>query len=116
MKRNHLNLTVSDVQAAHSFLEKHFGLRSMGPANDKMAGLFDDTGLSLVLITAGRTGEVKYPASFHIGFMQATEDGVNEINQRLRDAGVDVPPPQRMHGAWTFYFQAPGGFTIEVGC
>jgi len=39
---------------------------------------------------------------------------VDEINRRLKEDGVDVPPPSRQHGAWTFYFQAPGRFTIEV--
>jgi hypothetical protein len=32
----------------------------------------------------------------------------------LKDVGYDVPPPSRQHGSWTFYFLAPGGFTIEV--
>lgn len=116
MKLNHLNLTVTDVSAAHGFLEKYFGLRSMGEGNDKMAGLFDDDGLTLVLMRGGRATEVRYPAGFHIGFMQESEARVNEINQRLQNDGFDVPPPQRLHGAWTFYFQAPGGLTIEVGC
>jgi hypothetical protein len=88
----------------------------MGEGNDKMAGLLDDDGLALVLMKAGRATEVEYPASFHIGFIQESEEKVNEINQHLKDDGFDVPPPRRLHGAWTFYFQAPGGFTIEVAC
>jgi lactoylglutathione lyase len=39
---------------------------------------------------------------------------VNEINRRLKGDGYDVPEPSRQHGSWTFYFRAPGGFTIEV--
>ena len=112
MKLNHLNLTVTDVPAAHQFLEKYFGLRSMGRGNDKMAGLLDDDGFALVLMKVGHATEVNYPASFHVGFLQENEEAVNEINKR----GVDVPPPRRLHGAWAFYFQAPGGFTIEVAC
>ena len=104
MKLNHLNLTVTSVPDAHAFLQKYFGLRSM-----------DDNGLSLVLMTAGRSREVAYPASFHLGFMQESEEQVNAINQRLKDDGFPVPPPRRLHGMWTFYFEAPGGFTIEVG-
>jgi lactoylglutathione lyase len=96
-------------------LEKYFGLRSMGGGSEQMAGLFDDNGLSLVLMTAGRSREVAYPASFHLGFMQESEEQVNAINQRLQDDGFAVPPPRRLHGMWTFYFEAPGGFTIEVG-
>lgn len=109
MKLNHINLTVTDVAAAVSFLEKYFDLTYQG-GNQGMAFLFDDEGLVLSLMK-GR--EVNYPGTFHIGFGQPTEENVNEINQRLRDDGYAVDPPERHH-AWTFYVQAPGGFTVEV--
>jgi len=48
--------------------------------------------------------------------MQATNEDVDEVNRRLREDGYDVEPPSRQHGAWTFYFEAPGGFTVEVLC
>ncbi|HWB12118.1 MAG TPA: VOC family protein [Pirellulales bacterium] len=115
MKLNHLNLTVSDVPQTHEFLQKYFGLRDMG-GNRNIAFLSDDDGLFLSLTSARVGGEkdVKYPATFHVGFGQASEEKVNEINRRLKDDGFDVPPPSRQHGSWTFYFRAPGGFTIEV--
>lgn len=115
MKLNHLNLTVTDVPEAHTFLEKYFGLRDMG-GNKNIAFLSDDNGMviSLMNMKVGRESEVKYPVTFHIGFIQESEERVDEINQRLKDNGFDVPPPSRQHGSWTFYFLAPGGFTIEV--
>ena len=116
MKLNHLNLTVTDVAVAHDFLQKHFGLRDMGRGNEAMAGLYDDDGFALVLMKAPHSTETHYPQSFHIGFTQESEERVNEINQRLRDDGLAVPPPKRMHGAWAFYFNAPGGFMVEVSC
>jgi lactoylglutathione lyase len=118
MKLNHLNLTVTDVSETRKFLEKYFGLRSMerGEDDDTFAVLFDDGGLVLTLMKVGQVTEVKYPVSFHIGFIQESEGRVNEINQRLKDDGFDVKPPRRFHGSWTFYFRAPGGFTIEVLC
>jgi lactoylglutathione lyase len=61
-----------------------------------------------------RESEVKYPATFHIGFIQDSEEQVNEINRCLKADGFAVPPPSRQHGSWTFYFDAPVGFTIEV--
>ena len=70
--------------------------------------------LTLTNMKVGRETEVKYPATFHVGFAQESEERVNEINKRLKDDGFDVPPPSRQHGSWTFYFLAPGGFTIEV--
>ncbi len=118
MKINHLNLTVTDVRAARDFLTTYFGLRpfSEGPDSDKFALLFDDDDMVLTLMTEGEKTEVKYPSSFHIGFRQESEEKVNELNQRLKDDGFEVKPPRRFHGSWTFYFHAPGGFTIEVLC
>ena len=117
MKLNHLNLTVTDVPAAHSFLETYFGLQSMG-GNKNMAFLKDDNGSVIALTSPAvvKETDVKYPGGFHIGFIQESEAQVNEIHQRLQAAGFDVPPPARLHQSWTFYFQAPGGFTIEVLC
>jgi lactoylglutathione lyase len=116
MKLNHINLTVDDVPAAHAFLAKHFGLRAIGKAKKNFGVLFDDDDLVLTLIGVGRRNEVSYPETFHIGFIQATDADVDEVNRRLRDDGFDVEPPSHQHGAWTFYFEAPGGFTIEVLC
>ena len=56
----------------------------------------------------GRESEVRYPATFHIGFIQESEEQVNEVNRRLKDDGFDVLPPGRLHGSWTFYFLARG--------
>ena len=115
MKLNHLNLTVTDVAEARTFLEQHFGMHSRG-GNNNIALLSDDNGMVLTLTSmkVGQESEVRYPATFHIGFIQESEERVNEINRRLKDDGFDVPPPSRQHGSWTFYFLAPGGFTIEV--
>ena len=107
---NHLNLSVSDVPAAKNFLETYFGLRELGGGNRNRAFLRDDRGLVLSLFKAK---DVHYPGTFHIGFIQDSEEKVNEVNRRLKADGFDVAPPQRLH-AWTFYVQAPGGFTVEV--
>ena len=116
MKLNHLNLTVDDVQAAEAFLEKHFGLRPYGGGQKNFDVLFDDDDLVLTLIGVGRSKQVSYPKTFHIGFIQPTESDVDEINRRIREDGYEIEPPSRQHGAWTFYFEAPGGFTVEVLC
>ena len=109
MKLNHLNLTVTDVSAAAHFLETYFGLRKQG-GNEAITILFDDDNMIFTLMKAR---QVNYPGSFHIGFVQESEQQVNEIYQRLKDDGFEIKPPQRTH-AWTFYVQAPGGFTVEV--
>ena len=54
-----------------------------------------------------------YPGTFHIGFIREGEEPVNALYRRLKDDGYAVEPPRRLH-AWTFYVDAPGGFTVEV--
>ena len=135
MTLNHLNLTVADPTETSAFLAKYFALQPRG-GNLGIQMLNDDRGMVLTLIKArpedrvgggarpdglaegaantSAAGEVKYPSSFHIGFIQPSHERVDEINRRLRDDGFPVDAPAHLHGSWTFYFRAPGGFTIEV--
>jgi catechol 2,3-dioxygenase-like lactoylglutathione lyase family enzyme len=114
MKLNHLNLSVTDVQATKAFLETYFGLVSEGAAPDRknFAILRDDNGMVLTLMQ-GAPATVTYPRTFHIGFIQESEDAVNALHARLTADGYEAAPPERSH-AWTFYVQAPGGILVEV--
>jgi hypothetical protein len=47
--------------------------------------------------------------------MQESRERVDEIHARLAADGFNLEPPKEFHGAWTFYFRAPGGFLLEVG-
>jgi len=114
MKLNHLNLAVTDVPQAREFLETYFGLTTVGERNlagNDFAMMTNDNGSALALMEGKK---VSYPGTFHVGFVQESEERVEEINQRLKDDGFEVKPPARLHGTWSFYFDAPGGFTIEV--
>lgn len=113
MQLNHLNLTVTDVRAASAFLETYFGLRNTG-GNAGMAVLTDNAGFVLTLMKAGKAVEVRYPGNFHVGFFVGSRETVDAINRRLKDDGYDVASPQQQH-AYTFYVEAPGGFTVELG-
>lgn len=116
MRLNHLNLTVVDVAKSRDFFETYFGLRCVvNRGRDALTVMVDDTGFVLTLNNFDREAEVAYPGAFHIGFMQDTQEKVNEIYERLKADGFEPQPPREFHGAWTFYFTAPGGFMVEVG-
>ena len=117
MRLNHLHLTVTDVPAAKQFLQTYFGLRAPdgGKANPNFDALIDESGLVLTLMQAKAGSEMRYPGHFHIGFIREYEEEVNALNARLKADGYAVEPPVRAHG-WTFYVEAPGGFTVEVLC
>jgi lactoylglutathione lyase len=124
MTLNHLNLTVPDPEETSAFLAKHFGLRD-GGGNKGMRLLNDDQGMVLTLFKAGvndrvggegkNAGQVRYPSTFHIGFLVDSDARVHEIHQQLRADGVVVDDPAILHGGLTFYFTAPGGFVVQVG-
>ena len=119
MKLNHLNLTVSDISGAQTFLETYFSLKApFGPAQYGPVGpvaiLTDDNGLVLSLMNPQNEAEVSYPGMFHIGFTQDSRAEVDAIYQRLSDAGFKANPAHVFHGSYTFYVKAPGGFTVEV--
>jgi len=114
VKLNHLNLTVTDVLETRRLFETYFGLTGREEVgSENLAVMFDDDGS---VITLMKGAEASYPNTFHVGFIQESEEQVNEINQRLKDDGFKVGPPKRFHGDWTFYFRAPGGFLVEVLC
>jgi len=114
MRLNHINLAVDDVPAAKTFLERYFGLRACGEAHQNFQMLLDEEGLVLTLMGVGRANTVSYPKTFHIGFILPTVAQVQETHARLLGDGFDVEAPSQKHGAWTFSFQAPGGFMVGV--
>ena len=117
MKLNHINLTVTDVQEASGFLEKYFGMRSMG-GNKGMGFLTDEEdgwGFVLTLMKANKGTQANYPGTFHIGFFIENKANVDQIHRRLKQDGFDVPAPEDNGHAYGFYVTAPGGFTVEVG-
>ncbi len=88
-------------------------MRPQGGNAGKMV-LFDDDGMVVTLMKAGRGVNVAYPGNFHIGFFIESEEAVDELNHRLTVDGFGVAPPERHH-AYGFYVDAPGGFTVEIG-
>jgi lactoylglutathione lyase len=116
MRLNHLNLTVPDVSRAREFFETYFDLRCVVErGRNTIAVMVDDSGFILALSNFEKATEVGYPGAFHIGFMQESREQVDEMYRRLKADGYDMKPPEEFHGAWTFYFHAPGGILVEVG-
>ncbi len=115
MRLNHLNLMVPDVARTREFFEKYFGLRCVFErGRDVLSVLVDESGFVFTLSNFNKATEVEYPGAFHIGFGQETRERVDEIYRQLTADGIDANPPHEFHGAWTFYFRAPGDFVVEV--
>jgi lactoylglutathione lyase len=116
MVLNHLNLTVPDVRQTREFFETYFGFRCVAErGRDTLAVLIDESGFVFTLSNFDKATQVEYPGAFHIGFMQSSRERVDAMYETLKSAGIEAEPPKEFHGAWTFYFLAPGGFLVEVG-
>jgi catechol 2,3-dioxygenase-like lactoylglutathione lyase family enzyme len=115
MALNHVNLTVPEVARTREFFETYFGFRCVAErGRDALAVLIDESGFVLTLNNFDRVTEVEYPGAFHIGFIQESSERVDQLYERITSAGFDAKAPREFHGAWTFYFRAPGGFLVEV--
>ena len=113
MKVNHLHLMVPDVPAASGFFEKYFELRKAG-GNAGLTVLLDDAGFVLTLMKQGSKSAGAYPPNFHVGFFLDSEVKVDAMHGRMLADGLAVAAPKREH-AYSFYVNAPGGITVEVG-
>lgn len=118
MKLNHLSLVVPDVAATSAFFEKHFNFRCTGIKGDHaIAVLLGDDDFILVL-SKPRKNETQcsYPQDFHVGFMLDTEQEVQEVFRKLQEDRLAQEAPKKIRNTISFYFIAPGGFMMEVGC
>jgi catechol 2,3-dioxygenase-like lactoylglutathione lyase family enzyme len=114
MALNHLNLTIPDAPQTRAFFERYFGFRCVAEPESGVIVLVDESGFILTLNNFDKAGEIVYPGAFHVGFRQDSPEQVDAIHKRLKSDGFHMQPPHEFHGAWTFYFRAPGGFLVEV--
>jgi catechol 2,3-dioxygenase-like lactoylglutathione lyase family enzyme len=115
MKLNHIDLQVSDVSAARSFFETHFGLRCAFQRRNELALMEDDAGLSFGVSNLFDSAPPVYPKDFHIGFILDTESDVRAVHDRLNTAGVPMRT-ELSRGGPNLYFmcEGPDAIAIEV--
>ena len=114
MRMNHINLSVPNFQETRDFFEKYFGLKFFGAQNQKIAVALDENDCLIALNSFGPGQAANYPAAFHVGFNLPSRDDVDTLHERLAADGYKVGRRTEFHGAWTFYMEAPGSFTVEI--
>src|SRR3984885_15925550 len=64
------------------------------------------------------TPEQGYPGLFHVGFLQPTQDAVDQVHEALNARNYMAPKPARLQRGgpptYGFYYDAPGGVLVEV--
>ena len=115
MKLNHINLVVKDVEAVVNLFEKHFDFKCTETKGDNVVVILKDTDHFTLVIMTSKNGNFKFPAAFHVDFMQATSQEVVDIYQKLKSAGIDAgQEPRKIRDSFGFYFLVDN-IMIEVG-
>jgi catechol 2,3-dioxygenase-like lactoylglutathione lyase family enzyme len=112
---NHIDLQVSDIDAATKFFETFFGLHCTYRRERKIAFLADDGGFEFGLSNLHNSPPPVYPPDFHIGFVQENVHRVREIYERVKKAGVAIKFDLQEAGPnLVFQCLAPNSIPVEV--
>jgi lactoylglutathione lyase len=115
MKLNHIDLQVSDVDAAREFFERFFGLRCRYQRQKQIAIFESDTGFEFAVSNLFNSPPPAYPPDFHVGFVLEHTRDVREIYERLKAAGFGMKLELGDHGpAFAFQCLGPDAIPIEV--
>ena len=113
MKLNHIDLQVSDVDAAKNFFQTHFGLHCAYSRPKEMALMQDEIGFSLGLSNLAGHAPPVYPPDFHVGFILEDVDDVTALYECLKNRGVAIKHDLR-EGGPSLYFTCYGPDSIPV--
>lgn len=115
MMLNHLNLHVSDVDAAREFFERFFGLRCQYQRRTQIAVFESNRGFEFAVSNLFDSPPSVYPSDFHVGFVLERAEEVRAVYARLKTAGVPMKLDLGVQGpALVFQCLGPDGIPIEV--
>jgi catechol 2,3-dioxygenase-like lactoylglutathione lyase family enzyme len=113
MRLRHLNLQVSDVDAAREFFETYFGLKCTYQRQKQIAFFTDETGFEFAVSNLFDSPPPKYPADFHVGFILEHTTQVRDLYDLLRKAGIPMRLELGVQGP-NLVFQCTGPDSIPV--
>jgi catechol 2,3-dioxygenase-like lactoylglutathione lyase family enzyme len=112
---NHVDLQVSNVNAARAFFEVHFGLRCTYQRGEQIAILEDEGGFCFGVSNLRNGPPPIYPPDFHVGFVLKDTQRVRETYSRLKEAGVGIKFDLQEAGPnLAFQCLGPDAIPVEV--
>jgi catechol 2,3-dioxygenase-like lactoylglutathione lyase family enzyme len=114
----HLTLATQDVLATREFFERMLGWKAIQQPNNI------DTDAAWLEIAPGQQVHLLRVAGFeaspfeqeygrHLAMLR-TRDDYESIQQRLKQAGVEIIPPLRPTPFDRFFFRDPNGYMLEI--
>jgi len=115
MKLNHLDLQVSDVDAARTFFEQFFSLRCRYQRQKQIAIFEDASGFEFAVSNLFNSPPPSYPPDFHLGFVLERSSDVRDAYDRLKAGGVAMKLDLGVQGpALVFQCLGPDDIPVEV--
>jgi catechol 2,3-dioxygenase-like lactoylglutathione lyase family enzyme len=115
VRLNHLNLQVSDVDAARKFFETFFNLNCTYQRHNQIAFFGDVTGFEFAVSNLFNSRPPAYPSDFHVGFVLESTADVRDLYNRLKAAGVAMKLDLGIQGPMlVFQCEGPDAIPIEV--
>jgi catechol 2,3-dioxygenase-like lactoylglutathione lyase family enzyme len=115
MRLNHIDLQVSNVDAAREFFERFFGLRCRYQRAEQIAFFENETGFEFAVSNLFKSPPPVYPPEFHIGFVLERSADVRDCYDRLKAAGVAMKIELGVQGpALVFQCLGPDNIPVEV--
>lgn len=115
MKLNHINLVVNNVAEAVHFFETYFNFKCIEIKGDNIIAILTNEDDFTLVISKAKGGDAHYPENFHIGFLQRSEEEVNQLYRKLKTSGlVGEQEPRKIRDSFGFYFNFEN-IMIEVG-
>jgi catechol 2,3-dioxygenase-like lactoylglutathione lyase family enzyme len=115
MVLNHIDLQVSDVNAARAFFERFFDLRCRYQRQTQIAIFEDGSGLEFAVSNLFNSPPPTYPPDFHVGFVLPRASDVRGAYDRLKAAGIPMKLDLGIQGpALVFQCLGPDNIPVEV--
>ena len=115
MRLNHVDLQVSDVDAAREFFEGFFDLRCKYQRHKQIAIFENGSGLEFAVSNLFDSPAPSYPPDFHVGFILDHASDVRAVYERLKQAGVGMKLDLGVQGpALVFQCLGPDDIPVEV--
>ena len=115
MKLNHLDLQVSNVDAAREFFERFFGLRCKYQRQTQIAIFEHEDGFEFAISNLFNSPPPVYPPDFHLGFALERPSDVRDVYERLKASGIGMKIDLGVKGpALVFQCLGPDNIPVEV--
>jgi catechol-2,3-dioxygenase len=116
MKFNHVVISAADLEASVPWYDTVLTAIGFAKTREHVWVNAEGEAVDVRAATEPEHGYVRGgPGVNHIGFGAPSREAVEDIAERLRQAGLDVPAIRSFDEARALFMKDPDGFRIEIG-